>query len=71
MHFFIRPSFHNQNFGFHWNQMCNNLIKFDKPRRLLKQVHKKVANNFSFGSTHILNHVTQSICNNLGYSPNL
>jgi hypothetical protein len=49
----IGLGFHNQKFDSHWNQMCNNPIKFGKPRRLLKQMHNKIANNFSFGSTHI------------------
>jgi hypothetical protein len=42
---------HHQNLGSQWNKVCNNPIAFGRLVKLLKPVHKKVANNLGFGST--------------------
>jgi hypothetical protein len=56
--------FHYQNLESYWCQMSHNLIAFDIQMRWPQQGHYKEANNLGFGSTHILDHGIQNICNN-------
>jgi hypothetical protein len=62
---------HHQNLGSQWNKVCNNPTAFGRLGRLLKQFHKKVANNLSFGSTHIIEPQDPKYLQQLSYSPNL